>query len=62
MYIVGAQNKGEKYGEGKELGGAPGGIWEGGILHFLSPMESGLKALERRTRKFHPTQVWWQRL
>lgn len=58
MCTVGAQNKGEKYDEGKELDGAPGGIWEGGILHFLSPMESGRKDLQRRARKLHPSQVW----
>lgn len=40
---VGAQNKGEKYDKDKELDGAPGGLWEGGILHFLSLMESGLR-------------------
>lgn len=46
-----------KHGEGKELEVASGGLWEQGILQFLSPVESGFEALKRRARKLHPSQV-----
>lgn len=46
-----------KCGKGKEVEGASGGLWEEGVLQFLSPVESGLKALKRRARKLRSSQV-----